>query len=451
MKAIFTLIGFFSIICSYSQVQTNTKKLKKTPVHRKITPRGKTAAVNGLPVAKDSLPRQTITEKRLAGSLNSATEAPSASPKKVPFVSGIHASENDKKTFDTTIRANSQLSANNRATNGTNVTGGSIQQATNVNATSENSTTTNGFSNSSVGNNSNVNSGTINSSNGNVNGNGRTIINSNTSQNNAPNNNLNTNNLSSNNTNINANATNNRNNGSMQNSTTNQSVQGTSANTVNATGSGFNNNNAVVNDTTLNINTGNTSNLNTANVSATMANGNVARGTVAVAADTIYNANTIQYRGSIPTNSGATDKSGQVQFGQSNWGDGRSTVGESQWTVPPPIVASFNSEFPGHGSAAWTRNNWTLNIPDSAIYTAKYKSGGGWITARYNAAGQRIDVRTETPYAKAPQAIRSLIDRQFEGFDITSLIRVQVEGKQDTYEIKTRSGRTISITNDKRR
>lgn len=158
--------------------------------------------------------------------------------------------------------------------------------------------------------------------------------------------------------------------------------------------------------------------------------------------DTTFNANTIN-NGGITTNSGAVDRSGQSQFGQTNWGSSRSTVGESQWTVPPPITASFNKQFPEANTATWTRNN-----VDTSIFSARYKSGVSWVTTNYNAAGQRLDMRTEYPLPQAPRPVSVFIAKQPANFEVVSIYKVEIQGKPDMYEVQTRNGKTIYVNND---
>ena len=165
--------------------------------------------------------------------------------------------------------------------------------------------------------------------------------------------------------------------------------------------------------------------------------------TIAGGNDTTFNVNTISSAGGVNTSSGAVDRSGQAQFGQSNWGTGRSTVGESQWTVPPPITASFNRDFPTSNSATWTRNS-----VDTTIYSAKYKSGAQWVTTNYNAQGQRIDMRTEFPLVQPPRAVTVYIAKQPANFQITTIYKLQVQGRPDMYEIETAGGKKIYINND---
>lgn len=158
--------------------------------------------------------------------------------------------------------------------------------------------------------------------------------------------------------------------------------------------------------------------------------------------DTTFNVNTIS-QGGVTTNSGAVDRSGQAQFGQTNWGNSRSTVGESQWTIPPPITASFNKEFPASNSATWSRNN-----VDTTIYSARYKSGAQWVTTNYNAAGQRLDTRTEYPLIQPPRPVSVYIAKQPVGFQVATIYKLQVQGKPDVYEIHTKTGKTIYVNND---
>jgi hypothetical protein len=164
---------------------------------------------------------------------------------------------------------------------------------------------------------------------------------------------------------------------------------------------------------------------------------------VAAANDTTFNVNTAR-QNSVNTNAGAVDRSGQSQFGQTNWGrNARNTVGESQWTVPPPITSTFNKEFPAANSATWTRNN-----VDTTIYSARYKSGESWVTSRYNAAGERIDTRFEVPMVQAPRPVSVYLAKQPSNFRITSISRLQIEGKPEVFEIITAAGKTIYINND---
>ena len=159
--------------------------------------------------------------------------------------------------------------------------------------------------------------------------------------------------------------------------------------------------------------------------------------------DTTFNVNTME-QNSVNTTSGAVDRSGQAQFGQTNWGRNvRNTVGESQWTVPPPITSSFNREFPAANSATWTRNN-----VDTTIYSARYKSGENWVTSRYNAAGQRMDTRFEIPLVQAPRPVSVFLARQPANFSVTSISRLQIQGRPEVYEIVTATGKTVYVNND---
>ena len=164
--------------------------------------------------------------------------------------------------------------------------------------------------------------------------------------------------------------------------------------------------------------------------------------TIAGGNDTTFNANTISQNG-VTTNSGAVDRSGQAQFGQTNWGPGRSTVGESQWTVPPPITASFNQEFPASNSATWTRNN-----VDTTLYSAKYKAGAQWVTTNYNSSGKKLDMRTEYPLLQAPRPVSVYMAKQPAGFRATAIYKIQVQGRPDIYEVETTAGKKIYINND---
>lgn len=164
--------------------------------------------------------------------------------------------------------------------------------------------------------------------------------------------------------------------------------------------------------------------------------------TIAGGNDTTFNVNTVT-QGGVTTTSGAVDRSGQAQFGQTNWGNSRGTIGESQWTIPPPITASFNKEFPSSNSATWTRNN-----VDTTIYSARYKSGAQWVTTNYSASGQRLDMRTEYPLIQPPRAVTVFIAKQPAGFQAETIYKLQVQGKPDVYEIRTRTGKTVYVNND---
>ena len=176
----------------------------------------------------------------------------------------------------------------------------------------------------------------------------------------------------------------------------------------------------------------NSINNNRSTTNATIAGGN----------DSAVNVNTITENG-IPTNSGAVDKSGQAQFGQTNWGSNRGTVGESQWTVPPPITSSFNKDFPTVSNATWARSNL-----DTSVYSARYQSGAVWVTTNYNAAGQRLDSRSELALTAAPVPVTNYLSRQPKGFKATSIYKVQMQGKPDMYEIESNGGQTIYLNNE---
>lgn len=186
----------------------------------------------------------------------------------------------------------------------------------------------------------------------------------------------------------------------------------------------------------------NVNNINNANNVNNVNNPNVTATPVAAPNDTVYNVNTITDNG-ILTNSGAIDKSGNAQFGQTNWGNSRSTIGESQWTVPPPITASFMKEFPNAANTTWSRNN-----KDSSIYSARYKSGDTWITSNYNASGQRLDMRSEVPLVLLPKAVNAYISKMPANLEVVNVTRWQVLEKADVYEIRTRAGKIIYVNSD---
>jgi hypothetical protein len=171
-------------------------------------------------------------------------------------------------------------------------------------------------------------------------------------------------------------------------------------------------------------------------------NNQTANTTIAGGNDTTFNVNTLS-QGGVTTNSGAEDRSGQAQFGQTNWGNSRSTVGESQWTVPPPITASFNKDFPQSDSATWTRNN-----VDTTIYSAKYKSAAKWGVTNYNSSGGRLDMRTEVPLIQPPRPVSVYIAKQPAGFRAATIYKIQVQGRPDIYEVETMTGKKIYINND---
>jgi hypothetical protein len=177
---------------------------------------------------------------------------------------------------------------------------------------------------------------------------------------------------------------------------------------------------------------------------ATNPNNNTNHGvSIAGGNDTTFNANTIN-QGGVTTNSGAVDRSGQSQFGQTNWGrNNRNTVGESQWTVPPPITSSFNKQFPGANSVEWQRNN-----VDTTQYVARYNFGGTWVSTTYNQGGEKLSTRTEIPLVQAPRPVSVYLAKQPSTFRIATISRLQLQGKPQVYEIKTSTGKTIYINDD---
>ncbi len=174
-------------------------------------------------------------------------------------------------------------------------------------------------------------------------------------------------------------------------------------------------------------------NANTQNVTGTSA---------ASSNDTVFNTNTVTNNG-LNTNSGAVDRSGQAQFGQTNWGNSRSTVGESQWTIPPPVTASFTKEFPSAGNLTWTRNN-----RDTSIYSARYKSGDTWVTTNYSVAGQRLDMRTEMPLTLLPQPVSAYLAKLPNNLQVSTISKWQVYGKPNVYEIQIRTGKTLYVNEE---
>ena len=175
---------------------------------------------------------------------------------------------------------------------------------------------------------------------------------------------------------------------------------------------------------------------------ATLTNRNATNATIAGGNDTTFNVNSINQNG-VTSSSGAVDKSGQSQFGQTNWGNSRSTIGESQWTVPPPITASFSREFPAINNATWVRNNI-----DTSVYSAKYQSGAAWVTTNYSNAGQRLDTKTEIALLQPPRPVSVYLAKQPSNFQLTNISFVQMQGKPDVYALTTRTGKTIYLNSD---
>lgn len=153
--------------------------------------------------------------------------------------------------------------------------------------------------------------------------------------------------------------------------------------------------------------------------------------------DTILNRNTLN-EGGIPTNSGAVDKSGQSQFGQSNWQN--NTVGESQWTVPPPVSATFNKQFGEMNNAVWSRN-----MGDTNMYRVRYQQNNVWIANTFTSAGQVMDTRTEIPLAQAPLGVTAYKARQPGTFEIITVNKYQPQGRPFVYELRLKDGRTIYV------
>ncbi len=155
--------------------------------------------------------------------------------------------------------------------------------------------------------------------------------------------------------------------------------------------------------------------------------------------DTISNPNTIVQNG-IATTSGAVDKSGQAQFGQTNWGSSRSTIGEGQWTVPPPVSSAFSKDLPTIKNVTWNRSN-----TDTAIYWARYQSGSDWIISSYNSTGNTLDRRTEISIQQLPSQLSGFIRSQPSPFQASSVYRLQIPGRQDLYEIRTPQNRIMYV------
>ena len=159
--------------------------------------------------------------------------------------------------------------------------------------------------------------------------------------------------------------------------------------------------------------------------------------------DTTFNVNTLNNNG-VGTNSGAVDRSGQSQFGQTNWGrNDRNTVGESQWTIPPPITASFSREFPAQSNVAWMRSR-----VDTNTYDVRFKSGANWVTSVYDATGNRINMRTEVPLQQPPTPVSSYMGKQPANIKIVSINRFQMQGRPEVFELKLSNGETTYVNND---
>ena len=165
--------------------------------------------------------------------------------------------------------------------------------------------------------------------------------------------------------------------------------------------------------------------------------------TVSLPVDTIHNVNTAVNNG-VNTTSGAVDRSGQAQFGQTNWGrNERNTIGESQWTIPPPVTSTFRKEYPDAASTTWRKN-----LTDSSLYFARYRSGANWAYSTYNASGERLSTHIEIPLVQAPRAVSMYLSKQPAELRLSSIARLQMPGKPEVYEIKTSGGKTIYVNDD---
>jgi hypothetical protein len=161
--------------------------------------------------------------------------------------------------------------------------------------------------------------------------------------------------------------------------------------------------------------------------------------------DTTFNSNTIAPTSGVGSTSGAVDRSGQSQFGQTNWGrnEHRNTVGESQWTIPPPITASFNREFPEQNQATWIRNQ-----VDTNQYSVRYRQGANWVTSTYDASGTRINMRTDIPLVQAPAPVSGFIAKQPSTFQVASISRINLQGRPEVYELRLANGQSTYVNND---
>lgn len=161
--------------------------------------------------------------------------------------------------------------------------------------------------------------------------------------------------------------------------------------------------------------------------------------------DTTFNSNTIAPNSAVGSTSGAVDRSGQSQFGQTNWGrnEHRNTVGESQWTIPPPITASFNREFPQQYQATWIRNQ-----VDTNQYSVRYKQGANWVTSTYDASGTRINMRTDIPLLQPPAPVSAFIAKQPSTFQVVSISRITIQGRPEVYELRLANGQSTYVNND---
>jgi hypothetical protein len=162
---------------------------------------------------------------------------------------------------------------------------------------------------------------------------------------------------------------------------------------------------------------------------------------IAAPNDTVFNENSGSPTG-VLSNSGAEDRSGNAQFGQTNWGNSRGTVGESQWTVPPPVTASFAKEFPTVNSVNWSRNE------DTSVYSVRYRTGESWVTSNYSSAGKKLDVRMEVPLFNVPTGVRNYISKLPNNLQVTTITRWQVVNRPDVYEINTRVGKVFHVNTD---
>jgi hypothetical protein len=59
-----------------------------------------------------------------------------------------------------------------------------------------------------------------------------------------------------------------------------------------------------------------------------------------------------------------------------------------------------------------------------------------------------MDTRFEIPLVQAPRPVSVYLAKQPSNIRLTSISRLQIQGRPEVYEIKTANGKTIYINND---
>jgi hypothetical protein len=112
--------------------------------------------------------------------------------------------------------------------------------------------------------------------------------------------------------------------------------------------------------------------------------------------------------------------------------------------VPPAVKTTFKKSFPNAKGIEWSKES-------ENEFEAEFKNGKLIQAANFDAAGKWLATETKIKKAELPSAAQATIKKDFPGFDMEEVEKVETPDKGMFYEVKLEKGEkavTVEIAAD---